>query len=400
MTEPQPVKTATVRLPKIVLEEKAGVRVARGHLWIFSNEIIDAEPEAEVAREVAVFSGKGDFLGCASYNHQALIRARVYSRRSERLLGDLLRARLEAAISRRRRMLPDREAVRLAFSESDLLPGLVVDQYGPVLVVQFLTRFMDEARDEVVAALQEILQPEAIVDRSDVPARENEGLPAVREILHGQLPDPLLVSINGLKMSVDVLQGQKTGLFLDQVENWRLMEQLAPGREVLDLFSNQGGFALHARRAGASSVKAVDSSGDALSKLLFNAARNDIADIKTKESDAFQYVRSRPGEFDVIVCDPPAFAKSRKQLQAALRGYRELNRHCLKMLRPGGVLLSCSCSAAVTPADFDKMLMIAAQDAGRWVRLLAGGGQPADHAPLASMPETNYLKVRLVEVVE
>jgi len=275
-----------------------------------------------------------------------------------------------------------------------------VDQYGPVLSIQLLTLAMDQRRDLVVDVLQELLSPLAIVERGDTPAREHEGLPQVKGVLRGAVPDGLTVDLEGLVFRANPLEGQKTGLYLDQVENWRLMHQYARGRRVLDLFSNVGGFGLNAARAGAESVRMVDSSELALSEAMLNAAANGLADrVRTRQSDAFQYVRSLPEQFDLVVCDPPPFARSRKQLETALRGYREVNRQCLKLLPAGGILISCSCSAALSDADFDKMLAIAARDAGRMIRLLPGGAQPLDHAPLLSMPETQYLKTRVVQVV-
>lgn len=387
----------TLRFPTITISAKAAARVGRGHLWVFSNEVEKADPTLAQGAEAAIFSPKGEFLGSALYNRHALICARIFSHKADLCDADLIRARLQAALLRRERLVPGRRAYRLVFGESDLLPGLIVDRYEDVLSVQILTLGMEQRREAVFAALRELVSPVAIVERSDVPARAYEGLEERRGLVHGTLPESQKISVNGLRLTVNVLEGQKTGLFLDQVENWKLVEAFAPGRKVLDLFSNAGGFALHARRAGAESVKAVDSSAEALSRVLFNAQENGLTHIRAKEADAFEYVRARPDVYDVIVCDPPAFAKSRKQTESALRGYRELNRHCLRMLSPGGILITCSCSAAVDEAAFDQMLVAAAHDANRHVRLLPGGGQPADHAPLMAMPETRYLKVRIVE---
>jgi 23S rRNA (cytosine1962-C5)-methyltransferase len=259
---------------------------------------------------------------------------------------------------------------------------------------------MDQRRAIVVDALRALLSPVAIVERGDTPAREHEGLPQIKQVIFGELPESLIVDLDGLQMRVNPMEGQKTGLYLDQVENWRLARQFAPGRRVLDLFCNVGGFGLNAAKAGADSVRLIDSSELALSEAVLNASLNDLtAKVRAKASDAFQYVRSLPEQFDLIICDPPPFARSRKQLETALRGYREVNRQCLKLLSPGGILISCSCSAAVSQADFDKMLAISARDAGKMVRLLPGGVQPLDHAPVLSMPETQYLKTRVVQVM-
>ncbi len=388
------------RFPRLVVNDKAAVRIARGHRWVFSNDVQKAPVDAVPGGEVAVFDPKEEFLGSALCNPHALLMARLYSRRSEAFDEILIRARIAESLARRERSQPGREAFRAVFSESDGLPGLVVDRYGPVVVFQLLTLSMEQRRDVIVAALKDLMTPECIVERSDVPARQHESLPERSEVVFGALPESLFVLINGISFSVDPLRGQKTGLFLDQAANWALVEGLAKGRKVLDLFSHAGGFSMHAARGGAEWVKAVDQSDDALSSLMLNAERNGLQRIRARNSDAFLYVRSRPDVFDLVICDPPPFARSRKQLEGALRGYRELNRHCMKLLEPGGILFTASCSAAVSGEDFDKMLAISARDAGRSFRVLPGGGQPADHAPLLAMPETNYLKARILEAVD
>ncbi|CAN5290474.1 class I SAM-dependent rRNA methyltransferase [soil metagenome] len=390
-----------VRYPSLIIKDPATARVGRGHSWVFSNDVLRLEGEVAQGAEVAVRSNAGEFYGTALYNKHALITARIFSRKSEPFTEEMIRARIADAADRRKRQFTDRNAWRLIFSDSDGLPGLVVDQYDNVLSAQFLTLAMDQRKDLVVKILKDVINPIAIVERSDAPARLNEGLEEIKGVLFGEIPEDLVVTLYGLKFRVDPLDGQKTGMYLDQVENWNLMKVYAPGKKVLDLFSHIGGFSLNAAKAGATFVKAVDSSDSALSQLMFNAVRNGLdGQIKAKKGDAFQYVRAMPEMYDVIVCDPPPFARSKKQLETALRGYRELNRHCLKMLNPGGVLISASCSAAVGEADFDKMLSLAAKDAKRQIRVLPGGGQPADHAPLISMPETHYLKIRIVEAVD
>lgn len=389
-----------LKLPAIRVNKRGEARISHGHRWIFSSEVESADPAAASSDEVAVFSPDKEFLGCATYNHHALIRARVYTRRSEQLTDDLIRERLRDAHARRLQLFPGRDTYRLVFSESDGLPGLVIDKYGDILSVQILTQFMETRAERLYAMLREIFNPSAIVERADAQARANESLPERRQLIHGSIPEGFHVSLNGMKVRVNPLEGQKTGLFLDQVDNWRLIEPFAAGANVLDLFCNAGGFALHAARAGAESVKAVDSSDLALSEVLFNAELNGLKNIRAKKSDAFLYIRARPEPFNVIVCDPPAFARSSKQAAQAMRGYRELNRHCLKTLAPGGILITASCSAAVSPAQFDDVLAQASKDAGRGIRLLPGGGQPADHAPLIGMAESHYLKVRVVQAVD
>ena len=386
--------------PSIHLDEKSSARVSRGHRWIFSNDIKNADASVEQGGEVAVFSAKKEFLGSALFNRRALISARIYTEKSQPFDEGYIEAQVRRAVALREQWLPARKTCRLIFSESDGLPGLIVERYANVLVVQFLTLAMDLRKNQIVSILRRTLAPDAIVERSDSSGREYEGLPDSVGVIDGTLPEELVVDLNSIAMRVDLLAGQKTGMYLDQVENWNLVRSIAGGKRVLDLFCNVGGFALNAAKFGASAVKAIDSSDMALAQLVSSAARNSLPNITAKKSDAFLYVRSRPEIFDVIVCDPPPFAKSRKQLESALRGYRELNRNCMKMLGEGGTLLTFSCSAAVSGDDFDKMLTLAARDAGRTLRLLPGGTQPADHAPLLAMPETQYLKARVLQAVD
>lgn len=389
-----------IRFPGITIDKKSAARVGRGHRWIFSNEVTNADASASTASQVAVFSPEKEFFGSAIYNHNALVRARIYSNKSEAFDEELIAARIAAAAARRERLLPGRRSCRLVFSESDGLPGLIVDRYESVLSIQTLTRAVDDKKQAICDMLMKLPGVEAIVERNDSHAREYENLPQQKGVLRGTPPDVIPVSFNDIQFNVDIMAGQKTGMYLDQVENWTLTKPFVQGKRVLDLFCNAGGFGLHAARYGAANVRAIDNSDEALSRTMFNANANGIENIKAKKSDAFLYVRSRPEEFDVIVCDPPPFARSIKQLKNAVRGYRELNRHCLKMLTPGGVLLTFSCSAAISGEEFDKTLLLSAKDAGRNVRILPGGGQPIDHAPLLAMPETQYLKARILEAVD
>jgi 23S rRNA (cytosine1962-C5)-methyltransferase len=310
--------------------------------------------------------------------------------------GELIRDRVKKAADLRTALLPGRECYRVVFGESDGLPGLVVDRYGPVIVFQIGTLAMELLRGAVIATLKDLFAPVALVERSDLPNRENEGLAGREELVEGTIPENFTVTIGGLRYNVDPLKGQKTGLYLDQVDNWAALRPFAKGAHVLDLFCHVGGFGLNASAAGAASVRCVDASEAALTQVKNHTFLNGLSRIETRQADAFDYIRAKPGDFDLIICDPPPFARSRKQLEGALRGYRELNRQCFKMLRSGGIMLSASCSAAVSGEDFDHMLQLSAADAGRTARILPGGGQPADHPPLLGMPETHYLKTRIV----
>lgn len=407
-----------VRFPEVQLKRGEGRRAERGHLWVFSNEIERITPPAPaVGSEVIVRSGRGHFLGTGLYHPHALIAVRIHSRAPEACSAPFIRRRLEEALARRRRDLAGGlpEAYRLCFSEGDLLPGVVADVYGAYVVVQILTAGMEQRRELVFSALESVLSPRGIFERSDAPAREYEGLPSRSGWVRGTAPPadtPLSVRLGGLEWEVDVAGGQKTGMFLDQVAAWQWVGARARGRRVLDMCCYQGGFAISAAAGGAASVRAVDVSAAALELARRSASRNGVADrIEFHAADAFDELRAlgaappadpahpHAGRFDLIVLDPPAFAKNRKQLVGALRGYRDLNMRALRLLGPGGVLVTFSCSHHVTPDVFDETLVLAARDAGRTVRVLDGPVQPPDHPQLLATPETLYIKSRALEVL-
>jgi 23S rRNA (cytosine1962-C5)-methyltransferase len=284
--------------------------------------------------------------------------------------------------------------LRLVHGESDALPGLVVDRYGDVLSVQLLTKGMDMRRELLVAALRELLAPRAIVARNDSAARELEGLPRGVELLHGEAPEPVVVTINDLRFAVDVLEGQKTGLFLDQRENCRRLHGLAQGTEVLDLFCYAGAWSLHAATYGANSVIGVDASAAAVRQAEANARLNGLEDrCRFVAADVFDFLRDHRGRrFGTVILDPPAFIKSRKHLAEGQKGYLTVNRRALEMVAPGGVLVTCSCSHHLDRPTFLTLIAQAAQQARRNVRLVEMRGQASDHPVLPACPETDYLK--------
>jgi 23S rRNA (cytosine1962-C5)-methyltransferase len=387
---------AGVVLPGIRLKAESQRRVARGHRWIFSNEIASKDEGVTDGGEVAVFSAAGEFLGSALYSAKALIAGRLYSKASVRCDESFLRGALAHAIAFRARFHDEKEAFRVVYGDADGLPGLVVDAFNGVLVMSIQTVGMDHRRDIIVALLKEMLKPIAIIERSEGFVREIEGLPNISELIYGHIPNPHHAVFQKLKIPVDPMQGQKTGLFLDQAINWRAAERWAKGAKVLDLFCHVGGWGLHALVGGAKSVTAVDESGDALAGLKEALTLNNLADgrLRTIQEDVFTFLRNCKEQYDLIVCDPPAFAKNRKSLPGALRGYGEINRLAMKHLEPGGILISCSCSHHVTRDDFFEMLQLAARDVRRQFRILPlDSGQSPDHAPLLSTPETTYLKV-------
>jgi 23S rRNA (cytosine1962-C5)-methyltransferase len=314
---------------------------------------------------------------------------------------DFYLRRLQAAAAHRGRVVRDSDAYRVVHGEADLLPALVVDRYGDYLVVQTLDQGMDRAKDEIVSCLQEIFAPKGIVARNDVPVRAREDLPLETAILAGEIPESLSFRMNGLELAADLLHGQKTGIFLDQRENYLAAARYARGGKALDCFTSTGGFALHlAPRA--ESVEAVDSSGPALERARQNAAANAIGNIEFREADVFELLAayaSARRRFSMVVLDPPAFAKSRHNLDAAVRGYKDINLRALRLLGPGGILVTCSCSHHLSEAMFLELIAEASLDAGRTLRVLERRTQSQDHPILLTVPETHYLKCLILEVV-
>jgi 23S rRNA (cytosine1962-C5)-methyltransferase len=313
---------------------------------------------------------------------------------------DFYLARLRAAAAYRDKIVRDSNACRIVHGEADLLPGLVVDRYARCLAVQFLSQGMDRAAPVILDILGEIFAPDAIVARNDAAVRRHESLPQEIKVAAGEMSAPVPVNMNGLELEADLLGGQKTGIFLDQRENYVAAAGYARGR-ALDCFTSTGGFALHmAQRC--ESVEAVDSSAHALESAARNRDRNGIANVAFREADVFEllggYDPARR-RFDTIVLDPPAFAKSRSAIEAALRGYYEINLRALRLLASGGVLVSCSCSHHVPEAALLETIARAALEAGRTVRVVERRTQARDHPILLTVPETHYLKCLVIESV-
>jgi 23S rRNA (cytosine1962-C5)-methyltransferase len=325
----------------------------------------------------------------------------MLSRRIEEIGRDFYLRRLRAAEEHRRAVVRDTDGYRVAHGEADLLPALVVDRYGDFLVVQTLDQGMDAARCLIASCLEEIFHPRGIVARNDVAVRAKEQLPLECTVLAGEIPEAVEVRVNGFTMRADLLRGQKTGIFLDQRENYRAAAQYARGGKALDCFTSTGGFALHLA-AGCSSVEAVDSSVPALATARRNAETNGIANIAFHEADVFDLLAgysSARREFSMVVLDPPAFAKSRRSLEGAASGYKEINLRALRLLAPGGILVTCSCSHHVSEAMLLGLVAQAALDANRTLRVLERRTQSQDHPILLTVPETHYLKCLIVEVV-
>jgi 23S rRNA (cytosine1962-C5)-methyltransferase len=377
--------------------------VAQGHLWVFSNEIQGLDATIPAGEDVGVVDARGALVGTGTFSPASLIAVRLHARGTERPLdAELVRRRVRQAWQSRRSWLGEEEAqaCRLVYGEADGLPGLVVDRYGEVLSVQVLTAAMERRTPWVLEALEAVLSPRGVVLRNDSPARELEGL--VREVSlgFGEVPERVSFRLHGLELWADLWKGQKTGFFFDQRENYRLLESLVQGGRVLDAFCYTGAWGVHAARWGAARVTFLDASEGALALARTNAEVNGFGGAELVRADALEFLRqeaSGPG-FDAVVLDPPAFVKSRRRVPEALKGYLNLNKWGLRCVRPGGYLVSCSCSHHVRPEVFVETLALAAREAGREVRVLGVGRQAPDHPWLPAMPETAYLKVFLLQV--
>jgi 23S rRNA (cytosine1962-C5)-methyltransferase len=324
----------------------------------------------------------------------------MLSRGVEEIGREFFATRLAAAQAHRRLVVRGTDAYRVAHGEGDLLPGLVVDRYADWLVLQTLNQGMDGARHWIVDSLVELFSPRGIVARNDAAVRAREELPLESGVIWGAVPDSVEFGMNGLRWHADLLHGQKTGMFLDQRENYPAAARYARGK-ALDCFTSTGGFALHMAPA-CESVEALDSSGAALATAARNAALNGISNIEFREADIFvvlaAYASARR-HFDTVILDPPAFAKSRSTVEDALRGYKEINLRALRLLGPGGILVTCSCSQRVSEATFLELVAQAALDAGRQLRVLERRTQGLDHPILLTVPETHYLKCLILEVL-
>ncbi len=385
-------------MPTLILKRGKEQRILSGHPWIYAGEVKKTRGEVTDGDVVRVVDHAGRHLGMALVNSRSKILARLYTRGREVLDRDFLRRRLREARQFRRdflRLGPE-GGVRWVFSEGDRLPGLIVDQYGGVVVLQLLTLPMDLRRDLLVELIHEAFGPVAVVERSDVGSRVYEGLEPVKQVLAGQVAGPVTIEENGTRYLVDVLGGQKTGFFLDQRENRERVRRYAPGRRVLDAFCYTGGFAVAAAKAGATQVVALDSSRDALTVAEENTSLNGVAGkCEFEEVNVFDRLRSLQKEgakFDLVVLDPPAFAKNKASVAGAFRGYKEVNLRALKLLSSGGLLLTCSCSQHMTETLFERMLVEAVRDARVDATVLRRTTQAADHPIVLGMPESQYLK--------
>src|SRR5271154_2769629 len=386
-------------LPVVKVSRRGANRLKDGHVWVYRSDIVSADGVAPGAL-VGVADEREKFLGTALYSSASQIAIRMISKDAVKDLEGLLRKRIQEAIAYRERIVRDTDAYRVVFSEADFLPGLIVDRYNDLLSLQVLTQAMDmeAVRHAIVSELTERLNPAAIAERVDPRVRELEQLPARSSgLLQGEKQSTVF-SMNGVRFHYEAFEGQKTGAFLDQRENYAAAAQYSRG-EALDVFCYHGGFALHLAQH-CSKVTGVDSSRPALEVADRNATLNG-REIEWIEANAFDLLRdyaSAGQQYDTIVLDPPAFAKSKSNLATALRGYKELTLRALKMLRPGGILVTCSCSYHVSSAEFLEVVSQAAQDAHRSLRIVENRTQAKDHPILLTVPETAYLKCLVLAV--
>lgn len=395
--------TPATGVAQLVLKKGEDRRVRGGHPWIFSNEVESWQGGVEDGGLVDVVDHRGAFLGRAYVNRHSLICARLLTRGRDEVDGAFFVKRLERAQRLRDAVYPGEAAVRLVYGESDQLPGLVVDRYGDWLAVQVLTLGMERRLDDLKGALERVFAPRGAVLVADSPLRTLEGLEQRRERWWGDVPERIEVPVGGFTLEVDLLHGQKTGLFLDQRENRRRAEARARGRSALDVFCYQGEWSMHLLRGGATSVLAIDSSEPALALARANVERNGFGDrVEFLRMDAFDILRrlEREGRrFGIVVMDPPALIKSRRAMAAGAKAYREHNRLAMSLLEEDGILVTCSCSHHLDDDLFRQVLLESARAARRPMRVLDWSGEAPDHPRLLAVPETHYLKCAVLQAL-
>ena len=391
-------------MTRITLNKNEERRIKSGHPWVFSNEIREVSGERSSGSVAELYDAAGAFIGVGHYNPNSLIAFRLVSRLREDIdTVEFFEKRISAALEHRKACFPALTTFRAVYGESDFLPGLIVDKYGDYLSLQLLSTGMDSRREQLVAALLGVFDPVGIIARNDVSVRKLEGLDEKVELLWGEIPETVEMAENGLRFQVNLRDGQKTGGFLDQKQNHLLLRGICTGKSVLDCFCYSGSWALHAASFGAKSVLGIDISSRAVEQANRNAQLNGVADrVSFEECDAFERLRSLHQEgrrFWVIVMDPPAFVKSRKNIAEATKGYLTVNRRALELLEPGGYLITCSCSYHIGREAFRDILIQASRLAKREVRLVETCTQASDHPVLLSFPESEYLKCFVLQAV-
>ncbi|HVA16381.1 MAG TPA: class I SAM-dependent rRNA methyltransferase [Candidatus Dormibacteraeota bacterium] len=383
---------------QVTISQRGAERLRSGHLWVYRSDVRSAE--ADSGDIVRVKDERGNFVGRAFFSSRSQITVRLLTREDVPVDRDFFKARIQAAAEYRKRVVRDTEAYRLVYSEADLLPSLIVDRYADWLVLQTLSQGTERHKEEFVSILAELFSPRGILERNDPRVRELEGLERKVSLLYGEVPEEVVASRNGIRFVHDLYKGQKTGGFLDQRENQRAAADYASG-EVLDCFTYHGGFALTVA-AHATQVEAVDLSPPAIEMARRNQELNRITNVTFREANSFDVLKAcddASRRFDAIILDPPAFAKNRDSVAAALRGYKEINLRALKILKPHGFLITSSCSYHILEPLFLQVIAEAANDVKRSLQIVERRTQSRDHPILLTMPETHYLKCFILRVI-
>ena len=386
----------------VTLKPGEADRILAGHPWVYQNEVLRVTDNVKDGEFVQVRDHHTRLLGAGFYNAKSKISVRILAPDRIRPNEAFFEERIRAALAVRQKHLPNATSFRVVNAESDFLSGLIVDKYEDVLVVQISALGMDQRKEHIVAVLQKIFSPRAIMERSDMASRKFEGLTEANGILAGECDGKISVNLNGLKFETDLIGGHKTGMYLDQQANYQAVSELGKGGQVLDCFSFLGGFGLHAARAGAAHVHLLDQSEDAIEASKRNAAANGLADQCSFDTiNVFDWLKNntavKPHErviprFDLIILDPPSFTRNRASVPDALRGYKEIHLRALKLLKPGGTLATFCCSHHVSPELFQDTLLSAAFDTRHVLRRVATYAQSPDHPIIPMIPETEYLK--------
>lgn len=388
---------------RVYLKKKEDRRLRQGHAWVYANEVERIEGEGKNGDLATVYDHAGRFIGKGYLNHVSKILVRIFIRDDSEPTKELFRSRIAAANAYRER-LGYENCYRMVFAEADDLPALIVDRYDDVLCIQILSLGMELRRDWIVESLVELFHPRGIYERSDAAVRKKEGLPLRKGPVWGEFDPRVPIRENGLRMIADLENGQKTGYFLDQKSNRLALRRYAAKGSVLDCFCNVGGFALNAAAAGAEEVLALDISQKALDDVAENARLNGLEKIVTPVcGDVFEVLRRYKKEgrrFDTVVLDPPAFCKTANEVPAAYRGYKDINLLGIKLVKPGGFLVTSSCSHYMSAALFEKMLREAGNESSRRLRLVEMRTQGADHPALLAADETTYLKFYVLQVLD
>lgn len=385
---------------KVFLNKNEEKRLLRGHPWVFNNEVNRFEGEIKAGCICDVYSYDSRFIGRGFFNSNSKIMVRILSRNQEEIDEDFFRNLISKAWEYRK-SLGIEKSCRVIFSEADKIPGLIVDKYGDYLSIQILSLGIELRKEMIVKLLIEIIQPLGIYERSDVSVRKKEGLEEFKGIIYGDFNPLVEIEENGIKMFVDLENGQKTGYFLDQKFNRKNLENYCKDKVVLDCFSHTGGFALHASKYQAKEVVAVDISQKAVEDIKRNSELNDFKNIEAVQYDVFDFLRQEENKnkFDCIILDPPAFTKNKETVEKAYRGYKDINLQALKIIKENGFLLTFSCSQHMTPALFLQMLEDASVDSKRQVRLVDFRIQSPDHPTLLGSDESLYLKCAVLHII-